>query len=195
MGTCEDGDGDVTPTPEDLASLADLPVPDALEAAEARGLMPVGWSADPLRVWVTGSITMTVATGGFPVPGTIPEALDIHHGRPATTADLLVVLATDHATAEHLAREVVGALREHGYSSDPCKVRVVWQVVLPGTHKPRTVWRSGETCMTPEGCVGIVGAAITPASQLPAARSLVAMGLHLGTVADDAVTLVRVRPA
>ena len=112
---------------------------------------------------------------------------------PATTADLLAVLATDHATAEHLAREVAGVLREHGYSNDPRKLRVVWQVVLPGTHKPRTVWRNGETCMTPEGHVGIVGYTITPASQLPAARALVTMGLHLGTITDDAVTLVVLR--
>jgi len=122
------------------------------------------------------------------------------------TPEDLAVLATDHATAEHLAREVVGALREYGHRGDPRAMRVVWQVARPLDAKPRTVWRNGETCMTPEGCVGIVAAAITPASQLPAAaitpasqlpaaRSLVAMGLHLGTVADDAVTLVRVRPA
>ena len=111
------------------------------------------------------------------------------------TPEDLAVLATDHATAEHLAREVVGALREYGHRGDPRAMRVVWQVARPLDAKPRTVWRNGETCMTPEGCVGIVAAAITPASQLPAARSLVAMGLHLGAVTDDAVTLVCVRPA
>lgn len=45
MGTCEDGD--VIPTPEDLASLADLSVPEALEA---RGLVPVGWSNDTVTL-------------------------------------------------------------------------------------------------------------------------------------------------
>lgn len=44
--------------------------------------------------------------------------------------------------------------------------------------------------MTPEGCVGRKGEPITPASQLDAARELVAMGLRLGRITDDAVTLV-----
>lgn len=206
MGTCEDGG--VIPTPEDLASLADLSVPEALEAIEARGLVPVGWSSDPLRAWWCvacvglGARKQDIAIEGATknmITVAIPTCPTCCGARvtqdPATTADLLAVLATDHATAEHLAREVAGVLREHGYSNDPRKLRVVWQVVLPGTHKPRTVWRNGETCMTPEGHVGIVGYTITPASQLPAARALVTMGLHLGTVADDAVTLVRVRPA
>ena len=38
------------PTPEDLASLADLSVPEALEAIEARGLVPVGWSNDTVTL-------------------------------------------------------------------------------------------------------------------------------------------------
>lgn len=205
------GDGFIAcgdaPTAADLAEIADLPVAEALDAAESRGLVPPGWASDESRAWhcwpcdgtgvlgppsrairlACGSCAVQVKSGSL----ILTRGGDGTRPAPATTADLGAVLSLDWRRAEVLAREVVRELRKYGHPGGD--VRVVWRVVLPSERRPLTVWRAGDVCMTPEGCVGHKGEPITPASQLDAARELATMGLRLGAVTDDAVTLVCLR--
>lgn len=138
-------------------------------------------------------------------------ALDLLSARwhePATTADLCAVLSIDWRRAEMLAREVVRTLREYGHRGGD--VRVVWRVVEveplgehdlisptlraldraeawsghvehEGRRVPWHLWGDG---VSGTGIVSDGGRC------LPPARELVAMGLRLGRVTDDAVTLV-----
>lgn len=118
------------------------------------------------------------------------------------------MLAIDWRRTEVLAREVVGALREYGHPGGD--VRVVWRVVAlepPGAHDlisptlralDRTEAWSGHVehagrrvpwHLWGDGVSG-TGIASEGGRCIHAARELVAMGLRLGRITADAVTLV-----
>lgn len=110
------------------------------------------------------------------------------------------MLAIDWPRAEVLAREVVRELRQYGHRGGD--VRVVWRVVAMeplGEHdliSPtlRAVdrswaWRNDEGDRTTFWLWGD-GAMSGRTERLPPARELVAMGLRLGRITDDAVTIV-----
>ena len=127
---------------------------------------------------------------------------------PNTTDDLCAVLAIDWHRAEVLAREVVRELRQYGHRGGD--VRVVWRVVKMepcGEHdlisptlravdraevwsgyveraRWRVLWH-----LWGDGACG-TGRADDCSERLPPARELVAMGLRIGRITDDAVTLV-----
>lgn len=122
--------------------------------------------------------------------------------------DLCAVLSIDWQRAEVLAREVVRELRECGHPGGD--VRVVWRVVALepcGEHdlisptlraldraeawsgyveraRWRVLWH-----LWGDGACG-TGRADDCSERLPPARELVAMGLRIGRITDDAVTLV-----
>lgn len=247
----------MTPTADDLAEIADLPVPEALEVIELRGIVPPGWASDESRAWdVSASVagvretmpgpslvfggsrardgfvvstewdttavdqhrafTVTLTRNGVTREGMVDMradksdprysaegVLDLLSARwhePATTDDLCAVLAIDWPRAEVLAREVVRELREYGHRGGD--VRVVWRVVKLepcGEHdliSPTLrmidrswAWRNDEGDRTTFWLWGD-GAMSGRTERLPPARELVAMGLRLGRITDDAVTLV-----
>ncbi len=136
---------------------------------------------------------------------------------PNTTDDLCAVLAIDWHRAEVLAREVVRELRQYGHRGGD--VRVVWRVVKMepcGEHDlisptlravdRAEVWSGHVNLLHADGRRGVLetrdtwhmwgdgacgtGRADDRSERLPAARELVAMGLRLGRITDDAVTLV-----
>lgn len=128
------------------------------------------------------------------------DLLSTRWPEPATTADLCAVLAIDWRRAEVLAREVVRALREYGHPGGD--VRVVWRVVELEPLGPHDlisptlraldrewVWRNDEGDRTTFWLWGD-GAMSGRTERLPPARELVAMGLRLGRITNDAVTIV-----
>lgn len=216
----------MTPTADDLAEIADLQVPEALEVAELRGLVPPGWASDESRAWACVLCDGTGVAGWSPYGTAIQSACgacavrvtlgsrivtrggDGTQRTPNTTDDLCAVLAIDWHRAEVLAREVVRELRQYGHRGGD--VRVVWRVVALepcGEHdlisptlraldraeawsgyveraRWRVLWH-----LWGDGACG-TGRADDCSERLPPARELVAMGLRIGRITDDAVTLV-----
>ena len=135
----------MTPTADDLAEIADLQVAEALDAAESRGIVPMGWASDESRAWAcvlcdgTGvaswspyGTAIQPACGACAVRVTLGSRIVTRGGdgtqrTPNTTDDLCAVLSIDWRRAEVLAREVVRTLREYGHRGGD--VRVVWRVV------------------------------------------------------------------
>jgi hypothetical protein len=91
-----------------------------------------------------------------------------------------------HDRAEELARRAVAALRAHGRSArSPESMCVVWRVATPQSVRSFQTIRPGRVERPAE--------AEGPHEHTPAARALRDMGLRLGRITDDSVT-VEVQP-
>lgn len=91
-----------------------------------------------------------------------------------------------HDRAEELARRAVAALRERGHPArSPESMCVVWRVATPPSVRSFQTMRPGRPVRPAE----VEG----PEVQTPAARALRDMGLRLGRITDDSVT-VEVKP-
>lgn len=96
-------------------------------------------------------------------------------------------------TAEALAREVVGALREYGHRGSV--ERVVWRMVSPDPSGSDIAWENGDFRFGENGSMfdcGITKERFSPTLRITppsAAAALVRMGLRFGPITGDVVTI------
>ncbi len=147
--------------------------PEPATTAHLLAVVALGWGLAPQEVKCSCVGSNGPSTGSTAAPCARCGGSGVRH------------IPRGHDRAEELARRAVAALRERGHPArSPESMCVVWRVATPSV-------RSFQT-MRPGGSVRPAEVE-EPQDRTPAARALRNMGLRLGRISDDSVT-VEVQP-